>query len=283
MPARAVVTARQRRLGAELRKLRERAGLASREAARTSGIAESKLSWIESGKVGVSPERVRHLAQEYACADADLVESLAAMARERGRGWWAEFEEALPSAFLDLAEMEHHSAYLRTFESVQVPGLLQTEEHVRAIYSASVPQFTPEQVETRTSFRLTRQAVLERGQPFSYQAVIHEAALRVRVADRGVARRQLVHIIEQSERPGAVIRVVPFDTDGFTRIGNPLLYAGGATAQLDTVLVDSPIGGSLIDAEAQLARYRRILDDVEAVALDAVGSRDLIHRLSREL
>ncbi|MEV8015079.1 Scr1 family TA system antitoxin-like transcriptional regulator [Streptomyces sp. NPDC086554] len=113
--------------------------------------------------------------------------------------------------------------------------------------------------------------------------VIHEAALRVRVADRGVARRQLLHIAEQSERPQVAVRIVPFDVDGFTDIGNPLLIAGGQVPQLDTVLLDTAHGGTFVDAEAQLGRYRRVINDVEGVALGVVESRDFIHQLAKSI
>ncbi|MFG3259155.1 helix-turn-helix domain-containing protein [Streptomyces sp. NPDC048172] len=278
-----MITARQSRLATELRKLREKAGLSVQEAARSLGIAHTKLSSTESARVGVSPARVRHFACQYACDDPPLIEALVNMATERKRGWWAEFEGQLPAGFLDLAELEHHAWGLRTFESVHVPGLLQTEEHIRAIYSASVPQLPAEQAEARTAFRLSRQVVLSRECPLRFDVVIHEAALRVRVGDRKVARRQLLHVAEQSERPGVSIRIVPFSADGFTHMGNPLLYAEGPVRRLDTVLVDSAHGGSLIDAEAQLGRYRRVLAEVEAAALNPVESRELVHALSREL
>ncbi|MFE5025458.1 helix-turn-helix domain-containing protein [Streptomyces sp. NPDC056656] len=283
MPARSITTARQERLGAELRKLRERALPTIREASEATGIAQTKMSMMETGRVGVSAERVRYLAGEYACDDAAFVDALAAMATERLRGWWEEYREALPPGFLDLAELEHHSRYLRSFESVHIPGLLQTEEQVRAIYGTSVSGLPEEQLDTRVRFRLRRQAVLDRAEPFHYTVVIHEAALRVRVADRKVARRQLLHIVEQSERPQVVVRVVPFDVDGFTRIGNPMLLAGGPVPRLDTVLLDTAHGGTFMDAEAQLGRYRRVLDDVERAALGPVESRDFIHRLAQRV
>ena len=278
MPARSIVTARQQRLGAELRKLRERAGLNAREAAQASGIAESKISMTEAGRVGVSAERVRHLADQYACDDTGLVEALVGMATERGRGWWEKYRDLLPPGFLDLAELEQRAAYLKSFENVRIPGLLQTEEQVRATYALPVSTLGEEQVETRVAFRLRRQEVLEEA---DYEVVVHEAALRVRLADRKVAQRQLLHILEQSERPQVTVRVVPFDVDGFTLIGTPVLLAGGPVPQLDTVLLDSPHAGTFIDAEAQLNVYRRVINSVEGAALGVVESRDLIHRLAQ--
>ncbi|MEU9365501.1 helix-turn-helix transcriptional regulator [Streptomyces avermitilis] len=279
MPARSIITARQERLGAELRKLRERAGLSGREAARTLGIAESKLSATEVARVGVSAERVRYLASQYACGDAALVEALVAMASERGRGWWEECRGTVPSGYLNVAELEHHATKVSTFQNVHIPGLLQTEEHIRGIFDSPVAP-TGEQREARVRFRLRRQEILGK---VSYEAVIHEAALRIRAADGKVARNQLVHILEQSELPRVTVRVVPFDVDGFAGISASLVYASGPVPQLDTVLVDTAHGGAYLDGEAQLSHYRGALDAIEEVALGAVESRDFIHRLVQQM
>ncbi|WP_350284028.1 helix-turn-helix domain-containing protein [Streptomyces graminofaciens] len=266
---------RQQRLGAELRKLRERAGLTAREAAKAAGIAESKISMTEAGRVGVSAERLRHLASQYACDDPALVDALVAMATERGRGWWEEYRGRVPSGYLDLAELEHHAAHLTNFECVHIPGLLQTEGQVRAIFGASVPKLSEEEIETRVEFRLRRRQALG---GMRYLALIHEAALRIRVADRKVARDQLSWLLERE----VAVRVVPFDVDGFAGVADPVVYAGGPVRELDTVMVDSQHGSAFLDAEAQLARYREVLRKVESAALGVVESRELIHGLVRE-
>ncbi|MER5178779.1 helix-turn-helix transcriptional regulator [Streptomyces sp. NPDC002896] len=280
MPARSIITARQERLGVELRKLRERAGLTGREAARAMGFAETRISAVESARAGVSPERVRYLASQYACDDAALIEALAAMADDRGRGWWEEYRGLVPSGYLDLAELESDAAELRTFQSVHIPALLQTEEQMRGIFTSTVPKLSEQEVDVRVRFRLRRQEVLgER----SYKAVVHEAALRIRAADFKVARDQLLHVLEQSDRPQVTVRVVPFDVDGFAGVDTPLVYAVGPVSQLDTVLADTPHGGAFLDAEAQLNRYRAVFRMVEDVALSPVESRDFIHRLVQQM
>lgn len=280
MPARTVVTVRQQRLGAELRKLRERAGLTAREAARAVGIAESKISMTEAGRVGVSAERVRHLASQYACDDPVLVEALVAMATERGRGWWEEYRETVPAGYMNVAELENHAVELRTFQTVHVPALLQTEAQMRGIFASSVPLLSEKQRETRVRFRLRRQEILGK---VAYEAVIHEAALRIRAADIKVARGQLLHILEQSELPQVTMRVVPFAVDGFAGISAPLVYASGPAPQMDTVLVDTKHGGAYLDAEAQLSRYRAMLHKIEEVALAVAESREFIHRLLQQM
>ncbi|MFJ8507708.1 Scr1 family TA system antitoxin-like transcriptional regulator [Streptomyces avermitilis] len=280
MVARTVITIRQERLGKELRKMRERAGLGLREAARATGINEGRLSNTEIGRFGVSAERVRFLAAYYEAGDTPLADALAAMASERVRGWWEGYRGLLPRGFLDLAELEHHARHVRSLEIVNIPGLLQSEEHVRALYRGSPVEMDEEQQNLRVEFRLRRQEVLGRDD-FAYEVVIHEAALRIRKADRGAARRQLQHLLEQSERPQVTVRVVPFDRDGFTS-SSPILLLDGPVPQLDTVLRDAPHGGAFLDAEAQLATYRRWIVEVQKAAFGVVESRDFIHDLARQ-
>ncbi|MEU6677961.1 helix-turn-helix transcriptional regulator [Streptomyces sp. NPDC046925] len=283
MPARSVITARQERLGAELRKLRERAGLTGRDAARAAGIAETKVSATEAARVGVSEERVRHLASQYACDDSALIDALSRMAAERTRGWWEAYRESVPSGYLDLAELEHHASDLWTFQSVHIPALLQTEDQVRAIFTSTVPKLPREELEVRVRFRLRRQEILDERRAFRYEAVIHEAALRIRAAGTKTARDQLQHILDRTDHPQVTVRIVPFEVDGFAGIADTLLYARGPVPQLDTVLMDTPHGGAFLDAEAQLSRYREVLSKVEGAALGVIESKDLIHRIMRSM
>ncbi|MGO4747393.1 helix-turn-helix domain-containing protein, partial [Streptomyces sp. 2MCAF27] len=114
MPQRSVPTARQLRLGTELRRLRERAGLSSTEAGRLLGTNQTTISNIEASRFGVSADRLRALARNYRCADEALITALTDMAAERKRGWWEEYRETLHAGMLDLAELEHHAIELRT-------------------------------------------------------------------------------------------------------------------------------------------------------------------------
>ncbi|MFH8981161.1 helix-turn-helix domain-containing protein [Streptomyces varsoviensis] len=122
MPPRSNPTARQARLGADLRKMREAAALL--------GSGQTQISHIEAGRFGVSEERLRRLAAFYACDDRQLVDALVAMGNERRGGWWEEYRGILAPKALDLAELEHHAIGLRTMEIAHIPRLLQTEEHV---------------------------------------------------------------------------------------------------------------------------------------------------------
>ncbi|MBV7699333.1 helix-turn-helix transcriptional regulator [Streptomyces sp. TRM70350] len=177
-------TARQVRLGAELRKLREAAGLKATEAAALLGSSSTQMSLIESGMAGVTEDRVRRLAAHYSCTDNELIAALAAMTTERTRGWWEEYRGLLPTSFLDLAELQYHSTYRLDMEFLHIPGLLQTEDYARAVFSYRVPELRKDDLELRVSHRMERKVVIGGPRPIPYKAVVHEAALRIRVGDR---------------------------------------------------------------------------------------------------
>ncbi|MGP2437024.1 helix-turn-helix domain-containing protein [Streptomyces sp. JW3] len=271
-------TARQARLGVELRRLREAAGLTTIEAAALLGANRVQISQIEAGLAGVSEERLRRLASHYSCIDEQFVNSLVPMATDRTRGWWEEYRGLLPTPFLDLAELEHHAAFQREVAVLYVPGLLQTEEYARAIFSSRVPELTPAELELRVQHRLKRQRITS-----PYELVIHEAALRIRVGDRAASRAQLTTLLQLSEADRITVRVIPFDLDGFTRATSAMTYVGGPVTKLDTVVRDVPYGSAFIDCEAQLGVFRARFRKVEAVSMSPERSRDFINRLAKEL
>ncbi len=283
MPPRSNPTARQERLGAELRKMRERAGFTARDAAAFLASNPMQMSHVESGRSGISEERVRRLADYYRCDDRAYVDALVEMANERGRGWWEEYRGILHPWALDLAELEHHAVRLRTFQVVHIPGILQTEDHMRAAFSYVNTGLPRQDLEAEVAFRIRRRSVLESQPPTRFDAIIHEAALRIKVGGAKVARVQLETILDLSEQDNVTIRVIPFDVDTFAGAGFSMLYAEGRVPQLDTVQVDTAHGNLLLHAEAHLAKHRALLDKVAESALDADASRDLIQRVARDL
>ncbi|MDX3084096.1 helix-turn-helix transcriptional regulator [Streptomyces scabiei] len=271
-------TARQMRLANELRRLREAAGLSSREAASLLGVSPAQITHIESALAGVSELRLRRLASHYACTDEEFIDALVAMATDRTRGWWEEYRGLLPTPFLDLAELEHHARFQRHVAILYVPGLLQTEDYARAVFSSRLPELTEEEVELRIRHRMARQAVA-----LPYEAVIHEAALRIRASDRAASRAQLAKILDLSEVDNVTVRVIPFDLDGFARAASAMAFVGGPLSKLDTVVRDAPHGSVFIDSEAQLNSYRTRFRRVEDASLEPGASREFIHNLAREL
>ncbi|MEV7385189.1 helix-turn-helix transcriptional regulator [Streptomyces sp. NPDC091215] len=283
MSARPPLTSRRLRVAVELRKMRERAGITATEAARALGTGQGQLSSVESGRFGVSPERIRALASIYSCPDQAFVEALVGLATDRTAGWWETYRGVLPSGLLDLAELEHHAIAVRTAYTSHMPGLLQTADHAREIFRHVIPAPTPPEVEHRVSHRVKRQGVLYGAEPTPYRTTVHEAALRMRVGGRGVARAQLRHLLDMSELDHVTIRVLPYDVGAFPGSGQSINYLYGPVPQLDTAQLDQFHGPVLLDAEALLDKYRNLLDVVEATALSTAKSRDLIHSIAQSL
>ncbi|WP_461037411.1 helix-turn-helix domain-containing protein [Streptomyces mayteni] len=270
-------------MGVELRKLREAAGISARDAAGLLGVNPVAISQIETGKTGISADRLRRLVAHFACADGELVEALAGMVMDRTRGWWEDYRGVLPPVFLDHAELEHHAMSLRTVQIVHVPGMLQTEDYARAVFSYTVPELPHSELEPRIAHRMQRKVVIDRYPPTEFTAIVHEAALRIRVADRKASQAQLRALLDQSERAHVTLRVIPFDQDGFAGANSSMLHAGGPVPQLDTVLQDTPQGSSFVHARAQLNRLRSLFEKVERASLDQAASRDLIRRIGQEM
>ena len=284
MPLRSTATARQERLGAELRKMREAAGITARDTARLLGTDPAKVSHIEAGRLGVSEERLRRLATFYECGDTTLIDALVAMANGQGRkGWWETYRGVVPAGLLDIAELEHHALHLRTIQVTHIPGVFQTEDYTRTVFGYAIPPLPKNELEARVAHRLERSGVLYRETAPPYEALIHEAALRMRFGGPKVAKAQLEHIQELSHLPQISVRVIPFATDGYIGSGHAMLYASGPVRQLDTVQIDSAHGTTLLHAAPHLANYRILFDNLTKAALDRSRSRDFIHSVSRDL
>ncbi|MFB7274689.1 Scr1 family TA system antitoxin-like transcriptional regulator [Streptomyces sp. NPDC056244] len=283
MPSRKAPTARQRRLGIELRKIREHTGLSLTDAAAMLGTDRTTISNIESGRFGVSPERVRTWSAHYECPDEAYIEALATMAAERISGWWEDYRGDFSSGALDLAELEHHAVGIRSVQIMYMPGLLQNEDYARAVYAEVVPPLSPARQRRQLSHRLKRRDVLDREDAPTCTFLIHEAALRMVYGGPKVARGQLHHLLKESDRDNVTVRAIPFAAGGFPETGSSTQYVYGPVPQLDTVQTDTATGPAFLDAETRLVNYRAVLDRVEERSLDPERSRDFIRDIAQQV
>ncbi|WP_030731060.1 Scr1 family TA system antitoxin-like transcriptional regulator [Streptomyces sp. NRRL F-2890] len=280
MPPRSTPTERQKRLGAELRKMRTDAGETTEFAARLLGLERTRIANIESGVRVITPERVRTLACNYDCRDEAYINALAAMAEPRPKDWWETFRGQLPEGLLDIAECEWHSTVIRTGSFLHVPGLLQTDGYVRAVGNAALPPLSPHEVELRVAMRMQRQQVLHREPPIAYTAYIHEAALRIEFGGVKSMRTQLEHLCEVGQLDNVEIRVLPFSSGAFPGAGQAICDIRGVVPQLDTVQLDTAHGPAFTHAPSQLDKYRSQLDWMHSVSLGPSASRDFISALT---
>ncbi|MFF4606157.1 helix-turn-helix domain-containing protein [Streptomyces sp. NPDC001339] len=283
MPPRRVPTARQRRLGAELRRMREQAGISIVNAGSELGTDRTRISNMEAGRFGVSEERIRTLAGIYACPDSVYIDALVAMAEDRTHGWWEDSRKILPASLLDLAELEHHAKSLTVVSIEYIPGLLQTEDYADTLFRLSVPERPARDIQRFVSFRMRRKCIVEQEPPTPCSFVIHEAALRMQYSDRETHRRQLNRVNDFGDMDGVSVRVTPFNAGGFPGINGSVTYAHGPVPQLDTVQVDAVHGSDFVYSETHLSNYRRLLQRVIKSSLSPKASRDLVQTIAREM
>lgn len=204
---------RRRRLGAELRALRARAGLTSGETARLVGWHQSKVSRIETGRSGVKASDVRLLLDAFEVADSglrDLLVALAGSGDDGGQHWWHAYRDLLPPAYRDFISLESQACRVRTVETSVVPGLLQTPDYARAVTRAALGGLPDGQVDALVEVRIARQDVLRSASPLRLSAVLDEAVLRRPVGGPRVMAEQLRQLAAVAKLPHVRLQVLPF-------------------------------------------------------------------------
>ncbi|MFI7276819.1 helix-turn-helix domain-containing protein [Streptomyces sp. NPDC049879] len=280
MPPRSAPSERQKRLGAELRRIRQAAGETTEFAARLLGVDRTKIANVETGVRTITPERLRTLAAHYGCRDERYVEALAAMGKPSAQGWWEMYRARVPAGLLDIAEMEWHAVSVRCGTFLHMPGLLQTDSYIRAVSTAFRPPLPEHEIELRIALRLQRQQILHRADPIAYTAFIHEAALHIEFGPTKVVRTQLRHLCEMSELPNVDVRVVPFSCGALPGAGQAMVYAEGVVSELDTVQLDTAHGPDFLHLPAQLNLYGSQLDWMEKASYSTSESQNFLLSLS---
>ncbi|MEU7040308.1 helix-turn-helix transcriptional regulator [Streptomyces varsoviensis] len=270
MGLRANPTYRQRRFGAEVRKLRERAGLNVGESADVMGMHQSHISNVETGRTSLSEDRLRALAAAAGEVREEFVRALVEMARASGKGWWSAYRHDLPAPHLDFAELEASVERLDAYEPLFIPGLLQTREYAAAIHRDGYGQGSPAWQDIAVDFRMRRQKVLtEEGAP-KLHVITHEAALRPSLGDREVMRDQLLKLIEVSRCPNVTVQVLPFD--GPVPYGTAFTLAEPSLPDLGTVIVPQVDGSLYLGDADSLAQYNETFARLKRLALPAVDA-----------
>ncbi|WP_158713995.1 helix-turn-helix domain-containing protein [Kitasatospora aureofaciens] len=266
MALRAHISERQRRYGAELRRLRLGADEAVQTAAAHVGMRGPQLNHIEAARTGLDEDRMRTLASFYGCTDEEYLSTLAALGASDGKGWWSQHRRRVPAFALDLAELEHWSskAYLN-YETFFIPGLLQTEDYIRKTFQNSETPLSAAQIEDAIRFRLERQRILD--SPAEFRFVIHEAGLLMSFTGKEAMRDQLAHLLEVAQKPNVTVQVFPFSVKATLPYPGPFLITEPASRALSTVVVDHPGVSEFTDSPEALQTYRSRFEDLSRLAL----------------
>ena len=268
MGLRTNISERQRRLGAELKQLREQAGLTTSEAAERIGMTRGQLGHIEAGRTSVLTERLLDLSRVYGCSEDPYVEALVAMSESNGKGWWSAFRKHMGPHSLNLAELESEAVAIRTHEPLFIPGLFQTADYTRSIFTN--PDLGFANIEEGLAFRMARQDILTRDNPPSVHAVIHEAALHMRFGGAEVAREQLLHLIELARLPNVTVQIYPFSARAHAVLTGNFAHIVPANPRLGTVVVEQLLGSHYLAQQHQLEEYDALFARIADIALAPV-------------
>jgi transcriptional regulator with XRE-family HTH domain len=264
-------TVRLRRLGHELRRLREAAGLSIREAAAQLEWSAAKISRIESGITRrVDAVNIRALCGIYGVEDKAFVDALVELAREgRKRGWWADYKDVLPGAYVGL---EAAASSIRNFELAIIPGLLQTREYAAEVIRAAGIR-EPQELERRVAARMERQQLLDRSDPPQFWAVIDEAALLRPAGSREAHEAQLRRLVDTSPWRHIKLQVLPLSAGLHAGLGGAFVILDFPnTVDRSVVFVETPTDGLYLEEIEQIQSYTLMFQHLCASALSVDAS-----------
>jgi transcriptional regulator with XRE-family HTH domain len=264
--------------GAELKRLRERAGITQGDVAKGTNYALSTVSAYETGKLIPPSDFAKRADKVFGTGgtagddEGDLTRLQHLVEQVSVRPW-----------FRDRIEVERKAAEIREYESHQIPGLLQTEDYARAAIAAARPAPSAEELEQMVALRMTRQQILELDGdlPLDQEpmprlwAIIDESALQRVAGSRQVMEVQLDHLVAMAGQPNVTIQVMPFSqglTCAYGRAFTILTSRSGSPV----VHVEDARSARYLREYEQVMRYTTIFDYLRAGALDDQKSLRLI-------
>jgi transcriptional regulator with XRE-family HTH domain len=276
-------TVRRMLVGAQLRRLRTEAGLSREEAGEAIRASEWKIHRLENGQVGFKDRDIGDLLRLYGVTDPDDIAGFLQFAREANApGWWQQYGDLLPQWFKAYVDLESAATLIRTYEGQLVPGLLQTEDYMRAVIGAHLDE-PSEEAERRVALRMARQTLLTRPDRPRLWAVIDEAALRRPLGSPEAMRGQLERLIAATKLVNVVLQILPFRAGahpGMVGAFSILRFADGELP--DVVYVEHLTSAQYLDRRDDVNRYLHVMDRISMRAAPPDKTMDILHKILQE-
>jgi transcriptional regulator with XRE-family HTH domain len=271
-------TVRLRRLASELRSLRDAAHLTRDEVSEQTGINAATLYRIETAKVRPQRRTLVALLDKYGVTDETQRAELIALSKQATQlGWLQQYEAELPEPLTAYISFEAEARSVRNYETLFVPGLLQTEDYARAVIQGVLPQASADEVHNRVDARIQRQASLTKKSPLNLWAIIDEAVISRLVGGPQVMADQLRRLVELANEPHITLQVIPFAAGAHPGMpGSFVVMDFPDAADPDLVYLDSMAGDLFLEREADVRRYTVIFEHLRALALSPQESTRLI-------
>jgi transcriptional regulator with XRE-family HTH domain len=271
-------------LGAQLRRMREQAGLTPEAAGYRIRASRSKISRMETGRVGFKDRDVADLLELYGVTDAQVVASMLELASQaNAQDWWAKYGDVLPDWFEPYLGLEAASSLIRTFDLQFVNGLFQTEPYARSVASIGLRGAGAAEVERRVGVRLRRQELLTAPRAPRVWSIIDEAALRRAVGGPEVMRGQLRHLAEIARLPNITLQVVPFCVGGHDAAGGSFTVLRFAEPDVpDVVYIEQLTGAMYLEKRTDVEYYLEVSNRLGAASLSPPASMRFFSDVLRE-
>jgi Domain of unknown function (DUF5753)/Helix-turn-helix domain len=271
-------------LGSQLRHLREAAGVTSDRAGYEIRASRSKISRMETGRVGFKARDVEDLLTFYGVTDEQARSSFLDLAGQSKRtDWWTSYSDVLPGWFENYLGFESVCSAIRAFEVQFVHGLFQTEDYARAVTRLGIDAASPAQTERRVGLRVKRQGLLTRTSPPRIWSVMDEAVLRRPVGGAAVMRAQLRHLIEAARAPGVTLQVVPFARGGHAGASGSFTILRFDEPHLpDAVYIEQLTGAIYLEQRSDVEHYLAVMDQLSTQALPPAASARFIEQVAAQ-
>lgn len=275
-------TVRRRRLGMQLRRMREEAGLTVAAAAERAGMSRAALGKIETAETRRVPLRqIDALVMAYGIPD-DHAEALRQLARDAGeRGWWWKYRDVFGHD--SLPDFEAEASLIQTYEIATIPGLLQTPEYAEALFRGG-PLTSPDHIERQVEARMRRREILHRhDSPPRLWAVLDESTIRRPIGGVEVMRGQLEYLLRVGQYPNIDIQVLPFAVGAHPGLGVSFTVLEFAEPLDPTIVYTDSIGSGIFEEDpAEVGRYLGTFRHVQAAATSTVDSAQVIRAILEE-
>ena len=272
-------------LGAQLRRLREHAGVTRDDAGYHIRASGSKISRMELGRVSFKERDVTDLLEYYGVTDLAEREKLVQLTREaNATPWYQKFQDVVPDWFHVFVGLEEAAQLIRVYEVQFVPGLLQTEEYARAIIMQGAPGVDPDEVERRVALRMGRQKLLTRENPPRYWVIMDEAALRRPMGGRDVHFAQIERLINLVGEPNITLQVMPFRYGGHAADGGAFTIMRFPETDLPNVVyMEYLTGAHYIDKPEEVERYAAVMERLSVAGTSPDRTREILSGMLKEI
>jgi hypothetical protein len=272
-------------LGAQLRRLRERAELSPDAAGYHIRASRSKISRMETGRVGFKERDVADLLELYGVSDKQVVASMLELASQaNAQDWWAKFGDVLPDWFEPYLGLEAAASLIRTFDLQFVNGLFQTEAYARSVASIGLRGGGAAEVERIVGVRVRRQELLTSAHAPRVWCIMDEAALRRTVGGVEVMRGQLRHLAEVARLPNVTLQVVPFRIGGHEAAGGSFTVLRFAEPDVpDVVYIEQLTGAMYLEKRSDVDHYLDVSNRLGATSLDPAATMRFFSEVIRDL